>query len=393
VGQADGKVIIGGHFAMVGRKFRPSLARLNADGTLDESFRAGIDLRRPEPEDDDDDDEEDDDDLDPTVRSSVSAIVVDGSSGYYIAGQFDHVDGLSRPGLARLLADGSVDIRFAPAAIISRPPSDVRPQIRGLHLLPDGDLVIAGSFTHVDGAQRIGLARIFGLGAPEVISVPDAALEAALRTELTKPTGSITSHDLGQLTTLDLSGRSISNLSGLRHAVNLRALILNRNPIVDLSPLEGLSELTTLALLGNTAGDLQPLLALHNLRALCLESNLVVGANVAVVAELLEREISVVFLSTMDSAEPTQFCLRRVVRAMQVGTSESGYRPRVEWGYELCWPGEAGMTYHVEQSTDCGRWENAPAPALPGTGGTLRVVVPASQNGSAFFRLRIETVP
>lgn len=65
------------------------------------------------------------------------------------------------------------------------------------------------------------------------VTIPDAALLAALRTALDKPTGDITEADLLTLTNLRLDGLGIADLTGLEKADNLRILDIRRNAFAD----------------------------------------------------------------------------------------------------------------------------------------------------------------
>lgn len=78
---------------------------------------------------------------------------------------------------------------------------------------------------------------------PEVVSIPDANLAAAVREIIGD---SITTHSLLDLTGLTAEERGIENLTGLEHARNLRRLRLQKNAISDISPLAGLTQLTVL---------------------------------------------------------------------------------------------------------------------------------------------------
>lgn len=69
------------------------------------------------------------------------------------------------------------------------------------------------------------------------VAIPDAALLAALRTALAKPTGDITEADLLTLTALRLDGLGIADLSGLEFATNLRILDIRRNAFADAAAL------------------------------------------------------------------------------------------------------------------------------------------------------------
>ncbi|MEI6779439.1 MAG: Calx-beta domain-containing protein [Verrucomicrobiota bacterium] len=88
---ADGRVVVAGTFTNVNGQFSPNLTRLRADGTLEWGFLHS----KP---------------MDGDVRS----VAMDGAGRLLVAGYFQHVDGLWRPGLARFGSDGTLDNTFAP---------------------------------------------------------------------------------------------------------------------------------------------------------------------------------------------------------------------------------------------------------------------------------------
>lgn len=112
-----------------------------------------------------------------------------------------------------------------------------------------------------------------GVAAIEVVTFNDRNLEAAVRDALGKPTGDITDADMAGLTRLDASGREISDLSGLEHAVNLGFLNLRHNQISDIGALAGLKNLWLLALDNNRIRNIGPLTGLTNLQYLGLNYN------------------------------------------------------------------------------------------------------------------------
>jgi len=86
----------------------------------------------------------------PHVNAEVRAAVSDGSGGWYIGGNFTEVGGVTRNGLARILADGTLDTTFDP---------DINGSV--FVLLLDGTTLYAGGgFTEVNGGaeERNGLA-------------------------------------------------------------------------------------------------------------------------------------------------------------------------------------------------------------------------------------------
>ena len=98
-------------------------------------------------------------------------------------------------------------------------------------------------------------------------------LGGSLGQVLGKPSGPITPADLNRLGGLDVSGASISEISGLQNARNLRSLKLTNNHINDLTPLQGLVKLNKLVLSGNNIEDIGPLAKLTKLTELHLNNN------------------------------------------------------------------------------------------------------------------------
>ena len=96
--------------------------------------------------------------------------------------------------------------------------------------------------------------------------IPDSALESAIRDELGKPTGNLTSSDMATLTSLTATSLNIADLTGLEAAVNLTFLDLGFNQISNLSPLSGLTQLGQLWLENNLITDIGVLAVLVNLR-------------------------------------------------------------------------------------------------------------------------------
>ena len=99
------------------------------------------------------------------------------------------------------------------------------------------------------GASVVGSYE--ALAAPEnqtPVTFPGPNLETAIREALNKPEGAIYTSDLESLTELDVTTKSISDLTGLEYCTNLIALDLWKNQISDISPLAGLTNLQDLGL-------------------------------------------------------------------------------------------------------------------------------------------------
>ena len=108
------------------------------------------------------------------------------------------------------------------------------------------------------------------LPPPEVVSIPDPSLAAAIRQEIGD---SITTHTLLNLTKLKVYSSGIKNLTGLEHARNLRELDLGFNSITDISSLAALKYLTDLDLRSNNVPDISALAGLTQLTDLDLGFN------------------------------------------------------------------------------------------------------------------------
>ncbi|GAA4345367.1 delta-60 repeat domain-containing protein [Flaviaesturariibacter amylovorans] len=109
--QSTGAILIGGSFEEYGGVTKRYLARLQPNGSLDAGFPAG-----------------------PTPDASVSTIVPLAGDALYIGGSF----GTPRPRLARLLADGSPDATFVPD------PNHTQPTVLAVAPTADGKVLIGG---------------------------------------------------------------------------------------------------------------------------------------------------------------------------------------------------------------------------------------------------------
>ena len=134
VAQPDGKVLIGGGFATIDFQSRRGIARLLADGNLDRSFDPGAGAN----------------------GSSVRAIVLQPDGRIVIGGGFTNYNGQTRHGIARLLADGSLDGTFGGTVEAGQ----FGGTINSLLLQPDGKIILGGSFTTVSAGPRTNLARL-----------------------------------------------------------------------------------------------------------------------------------------------------------------------------------------------------------------------------------------
>ncbi len=141
----NGRIVAGGYFDQVNGKPRAHLARLNADGTLDSAFAAGLDLSGPPP--------------------VVSSVVPGPDSTVLVGGSFTQVAGVPQAGLLRLLGDGSFDPTFAAGNTLDGPDDSA---VRTLAGLSSGALAVGGAFQTFAGqsADNFRLLAADGSTAP-----------------------------------------------------------------------------------------------------------------------------------------------------------------------------------------------------------------------------------
>jgi uncharacterized delta-60 repeat protein len=129
-------VLVGGAFTSYNGTMRNGIARLNADGSLDNNFA-------------------------PTATNSgftgnVFSLALQPDGKVLVGGAFTSYNGTMRNGIARLNADGSLDNNFAPTATNS----GFTGTIYTLILQPDGKVLIGGGFVSYNNTPRSYIARL-----------------------------------------------------------------------------------------------------------------------------------------------------------------------------------------------------------------------------------------
>ena len=123
--QPDGRILAGGVFLTLNGEPRSFIGRLNANGTLDETFNPGAD-------------------------SQVKNLVVQPDGKILVSGNFNVLTGQVRPGFGRLEADGRLDASFTPAFAFG---------VVCFLTQPDGQILVGGDLVTPGGA-RGGVARL-----------------------------------------------------------------------------------------------------------------------------------------------------------------------------------------------------------------------------------------
>ncbi len=158
--QTNGDIVIGGNFWAVGPSPRQYIARLRPDGSLDSTFGVS------------------------GFNSPVRALAVQPDGKILVAGRFTQALGQPRNYIARLNADGSLDTTFDSG-------SNVNNTIRGIALQPDGRVLIGGQFVSVGGVARSGIARLTAQGALDLSFDPGTGTDDEVRSVAVQSDGRI----------------------------------------------------------------------------------------------------------------------------------------------------------------------------------------------------------
>lgn len=152
--QADGKILVGGDFTTFNGKSRMHLARLNRDGSVDESF--------------------------PDVQAdgSVRAITIQSDRQILVGGIFESIAGKNWRSMARLnWQDGTPDASFTTGVGAT---AGANGPVNAIAVQIDGKIILGGGFTRYAGVTRNRITRLnsdgsidptinFGTGADSTV--------------------------------------------------------------------------------------------------------------------------------------------------------------------------------------------------------------------------------
>ncbi|MEI6080248.1 MAG: FN3 associated domain-containing protein [bacterium] len=128
--QDDGKILIAGQFGSYAAVVRNNIARLNTDGTVDDSFNVGS-----------------------GTDDYIDAVAVQDDGKVLIAGNFTLYKGVPVGRIVRLNTNGSIDTSFDAG-------SGASDYITSIAVQSDGKILIAGNFVLYNGVDAIRIARL-----------------------------------------------------------------------------------------------------------------------------------------------------------------------------------------------------------------------------------------
>jgi len=129
--QSDQKILVGGSFTLYNGVVRNYFARLNTDGTLDDTFLGSS--------------------LGP--NGDVNAILIQPDDKIILAGSFSTFNGVLTKRIIRLNVDGSVDPTFNTG-------SGFNDFVTNVIIQPDGKLIAIGNFTYYNGTSVNRIVRL-----------------------------------------------------------------------------------------------------------------------------------------------------------------------------------------------------------------------------------------
>jgi uncharacterized delta-60 repeat protein len=168
----NGQFYIGGNFTRYDNMARPHVARVKLDGSVDASFNAGAFVNG----------------TNAATVESISGFTSGVSAGRVVAGGLfttfpdQGVGAQFRTNVVMFLPDGRVDTNFNVGA-------GPNSRVRAVRALDNGQVVIAGEFTIIDGTNRNFVARLNANGTIDPGFVPGIGPNGTVRALALQPDG------------------------------------------------------------------------------------------------------------------------------------------------------------------------------------------------------------
>lgn len=133
--QPDNKILIGGAFTSYDSNLANRIVRINADGSIDNTFITGT-----------------------GAQNTVEDIKLLPDGRIYLAGSFTNYNGIGRNRIVRIQSNGAIDNTFNPGSGFSS-------TVNNLAIQEDGKILAGGGFTSYNGNTSNRIARILPTGA------------------------------------------------------------------------------------------------------------------------------------------------------------------------------------------------------------------------------------
>jgi uncharacterized delta-60 repeat protein len=161
--QPDGKILVGGNFRLFnGTITVERIARLNADGTLDNTFNTGTGF-----------------------DASVYSVDVQPDGKILVGGFFSSFNGTITARIARLNADGALDNTFNTGTGFSS-------TVNSFDVQPDGKILVGGGFTSFNGTSTVNrIARLNADGTLDNTFTTGTGFNSAVNSVDVQPDGKI----------------------------------------------------------------------------------------------------------------------------------------------------------------------------------------------------------
>ena len=158
--QPDGKIIVLGSFTTYNGMANNRIVRLNSNGTIDATFNVGI-----------------------GANDNVKSAVIQADGKIIVIGNFTSFNGVAKSRIVRLNADGTTDATFLTTGANS--------PINSCVLQSDGKILLGGSFTLFGGTARNRIVRLNSDGTLDTSFNSSTAANGFVNTILLQPDGKI----------------------------------------------------------------------------------------------------------------------------------------------------------------------------------------------------------
>ena len=159
--QPDAKVVVGGSVTIAAAKTQARIMRFDPDGLPDEDFDANV-----------------------SASGTVWTLAMQPDGKILVAGGFTRFNDVDAGRIVRLNASGTLDAHFSTG-------TGADGNILALAMQSDGEILIAGDFTHVNGRPYPHLARLNPDGTVDTTFAVSAGTDKNIHSLLVQPDGKI----------------------------------------------------------------------------------------------------------------------------------------------------------------------------------------------------------